>query len=99
MTAKHLVQVFDTLHFESLTTNHLLSSRRSWLKKLKAHIHHLICKEIADFRRPKMQKQQKRRKKEKKERKKERKREKKKKWRCKLKIWLHLTVFEKIQKC
>ena len=66
MTAKHLVQVFDTLHFESLTTNHLLSSRRSWLKKLKAHIHHLICKEIADFRRPKMQKQQNRRKKEKK---------------------------------
>ena len=35
-------------------------------KKLKAHIYHLICKEIAGFRRPKMQKQQKHRKKEKK---------------------------------
>ena len=35
-------------------------------KKLKAHIYHLICKEIAGFRRPKMQKQQKHGKREKK---------------------------------
>ena len=44
-------------------------------KKLKAHIYHLICKEIAGFRRPKMQKQQKHGKREKKkERERERRR-------------------------
>ena len=47
--------------------------------------------------RAKMQKRQKRRKKKERKRERKKKKKKKKKWRCKLMVYQHLTVVEKLQ--
>ena len=99
MTANHLVQIkvesVDTLHFDSQAFTDLWKTMIE--KRKSSSSSSANGQRIAETsERAKMQKRQKHKKRER-EREREKKKKKKKKWRCKLIVYQHFTVVEKLQ--